>query len=169
MSEEAYRQDPPPRGDERELLTAFLDFQRGTLEWKCSALTQEQLVRVASPPSSITLLGLLRHLAGAEKYWFLTVLMGRDAPSVYPGEDAWEDLTTHSPEEVLRRWKGACETSRRNVASIASFDLPAARPRFWDEETVNLRWIMIHLIEEYARHVGHADLLRERIDGRTGE
>jgi uncharacterized damage-inducible protein DinB len=163
------RIEPPPRGSERELLEAFLDFQRQTLEWKCSGLTPQQLKAAMSPPSPLTLLGLLRHLAEAERYWFDSVLLGGSGSSNYEGEDIWEDLDRHSVEEVVRRWKQACDTSRRNASSIPSLDHPASRPRFWDQETVNLRWIMIHLVEEYARHNGHADFLRERIDGETGE
>jgi uncharacterized damage-inducible protein DinB len=163
------RIDVPARGSERELLGAFLDFHRQTLEWKCAGLTPEQLKAAVSSPSPLTLLGLLRHLTEAEQYWFDVVLLGGSGPGVYEGEDPWVDLDRHSVEEVTRRWQQTCETSRQNAASVASLDDLAARHRFWDGETVTLRWIMIHMIEEYARHNGHADFLRERIDGETGE
>jgi uncharacterized damage-inducible protein DinB len=120
------------------------------------------------PPSPLSLLGLLRHMTEVEDYWFHTVLLGAPDTAIYEGEDCWNDLDRHSVEEVLDRWRLACEASRRNVASVASLDRLSGRPR-WDGETVTLRWIMIHMIEEYARHNGHADFLRERIDGQTGE
>jgi uncharacterized damage-inducible protein DinB len=169
VSTDINRIDPPPRGNERELLEAFLDFHRQTLEWKCSGLTPEQLKAAASPPSPLTLLGLLRHCAEVEHYWFDFILLGSPDPVVYEGEDLWSDLDRHSVEEVVHRWEQACQTSRQNVSSLPSLDHPAGRPRHWDGETVTLRWIMIHAIEEYARHNGHADFLRERIDGATGE
>ncbi len=169
MSADFQRTAPPAKGSERELLEAFLDYHRQTLEWKCSGLTPDQLKTAAVPPSPMTLLGLLRHLAGAERYWFDTVLLGGSGSAVYDGEDPWDDLNKHDADEVLRRWKQTCATSRRNASSAPTLDQPAARPRPWDRETVTLRWIMIHLIEEYARHNGHADVLRERIDGETGE
>ena len=169
MSTAIQRIDPPPRGSERELLEAFLESHRQTLEWKCAGLTPDQLKDTASPPSPLTLLGLLRHLAEVEHYWFATVLLGGPESDIYEGEDEWGDLDRHSVEEIVGRWKQTCETSRRNVASIPSLDHPASRARSWDGETVSLRWIMIHMIEEYARHNGHADFLRERIDGQTGE
>jgi uncharacterized damage-inducible protein DinB len=175
MSVDFERTEPPTRGSERDLLCGFLDFQRQTLEWKCSGLTPEQLKAATVPPSPLTLLGLLRHMAGAEQYWFQTVLLGRTAPDVYEVEDAWGDLDSQSVEEVVRRWKEACETSRRNVAAVPTLDHEGTRPRYWDGEierdgdVVSLRMILIHMIEEYARHNGHADFLRERIDGATGE
>jgi uncharacterized damage-inducible protein DinB len=163
------RIEPPARGSERELLEAFLDFHRQTLEWKCSGLTPEQLKDAASPPSHLTLLGLLRHLAEAEHLWFDTVLLGGPGSAIYEDEDPWDELDKYSVDEVVRRWKQTCETSRRNVSSVPSFDHPAGRARPWDGETVTLRWIMLHMIEEYARHNGHADFLRERVDGESGE
>lgn len=169
MSTHFERTEVPARGGERELLEAFLDFHRQTLEWKCSGLTPDQLKNAASPPSPLTLLGLVRHLSEAEHYWFDTVLLGGSQSAVYGDEDPWSELDTHTVDEVFRRWKQSCDASRRNVASVPSCDHPAGRARFWDGETVTLRWILIHMIEEYARHNGHADFLRERIDGETGE
>ncbi len=163
------RTEVPPRSGEREMLGAFLDFHRDTMEWKCSGLTSAQLKDPASPPSPLTLLGLLRHLAEAEHYWFDTLLVGGSKPAVYEGASPWDELDAYTVDEVIRRWKQTCETSRRNVASVPSCDQAAALGRFWDGELVNLRWILIHMIEEYARHNGHADLLRERIDGARGD
>jgi uncharacterized damage-inducible protein DinB len=156
------------------MLNAFLDSHRDTLEWKCSGLTSDQLKEAAAPPSPLTLLGLLRHMAEVEYDWFESLLLNRDehiglfSPEGSPRGE-WTELDSHPAEDVLREWKQTCEISRRNVASIPELDALAARPRFWDKEAVTLRWMMIHMIEEYARHNGHADFLRERIDGETGE
>lgn len=163
---------PPLRGAERDMLNGFLQYQRDTLEWKCSALSAEQLKEAASSPSPLTLLGLLRHMTRVEYHWFENVLLDRrDHAGIYRFEENpdgdWTALNSHSPEEVFRSWKEACELSRRAVASVPDLDSTAARP--WDQQPVMLRWIMVHMIEEYARHIGHADFLRERIDGQTGE
>jgi uncharacterized damage-inducible protein DinB len=165
---------PPSQAPEREMLDGFLQFQRDTLEWKCSDLTSEQLKQAVSPPSPLTLLGLLRHMTEVENFWFSSILMGRDGDvTLYNSgtnrEADWTALDTHSVEDVFRNWKRAVEISRRNAASIQGLDTPAARENPPDPEPNSLRWIMTHMIEEYARHNGHADLLRERIDGQTGE
>lgn len=172
---EGERTDVPLNGDERVMLNAFLDAQRDTLEWKCSGLTPEQLKQAAVPPSQLTLLGLLRHLTEVEYFWLEGMLLGKGSHlGLYSGEvnpaegqRAWTDLESDSVDEVIRDWKEACEASRRNAASLPGLDAPAAHP--WDGEPVTLRWITVHMIREYARHTGHADLLRERIDGATGE
>ncbi len=165
----------PLSGDERAMLNAFLDAQRDTLAWKCSGLSPEQLKEAASPPSSLTLLGLLRHLTEVEYFWLEGILLARgDHLGLYSGQAnpadgyrAWTDLDSDSVDDVMRNWETACEASRRNAASLPDLDTPAAQP--WDGEPVTLRWITVHMIREYARHTGHADLLRERIDGATGE
>jgi hypothetical protein len=172
---ETERTEAPLNGDERAMLTAFLDAQRDTLEWKCSGLTPEQLKEAASPPSSLTLLGLLRHLTEVEYFWLEGILLGKGGHlGMYSGEAnpvegdrAWTDLDSHPVDDVMRNWKTACEAARRNAASLPNLDTPAAT--LWDNESVTLRWITVHMIREYARHTGHADLLRERIDGATGE
>lgn len=169
------RTEVPLSGDERAMLNAFLDAQRDTLEWKCSGLTPEQLKEAASPPSPLTLLGLLRHLTEVEYFWLEYILVNKASHlGMYSGQGnpvdgdrAWTDLDSHTAEEVLQHWKEACATTRRNAASLPDLDAPAAHS--WDNEPVNLRWITIHMIREYARHTGHADLLREQIDGATGE
>ncbi len=169
------RTEPPLSGDERVMLGGFLDAQRSTLEWKCSGLTPEQLKEAASPPSLLTLLGLLRHMTEVEYFWLEYILLGKAGHlGMYSGQEnpadgerAWTDLDSHPTDEVLRKWKEACETSRRNAASLPDLGSPAAQ--LWDDEPVNLRWITVHMIREYSRHDGHADLLRERIDGATGE
>ena len=172
---EMNRTEVPLSGDERAMLNAFLDQQRETLQWKCSGLTPEQLKEAASPPSPLTLLGLLRHLTEVEYFWLECILLGKaehlgrysGEQNPADGERAWTDLDSHPADGVLQAWKEACETSRRNAASLPDLDSPAAL--LWDNEPVNLRWITVHMIREYARHIGHADFLREQIDGATGE
>jgi uncharacterized damage-inducible protein DinB len=169
------RTEVPLNGDERTMLNAFLEWQRDTLAWKCSGLAPGQLKKAGSPPSSMTLLGLLRHLTEVEYFWFEAILLGEGSHlGLYSGETnpadgerAWTDLDSHPVDDVIHNWKDACETSRRNAATLPNLDAPAAIE--WDNQPVTLRWITVHMIREYARHTGHADLLRERIDGATGE
>lgn len=169
------RTEVPLSGEERVMLNAFLDAQRETLGWKCSGLTPDQLKVASAPPSPLTLLGLLRHLTEVEYFWLERILLGKPSRlGMYSGQEnpvdggrAWTDLESHPADDVLRRWKYASEISRRNAASLPSLDSPAAL--LWDGEPVTLRWITVHMIREYARHTGHADFLREKIDGSTGE
>ena len=162
-----------PRGNEREILEGYLDRHRDTLEWKCSGLTESQLKARACEPSELTLLGLIRHMAEVEYYWFERVLLGRDENlGVFGSADNpdgdFTELNTHSVEFVWERWKQSCVASRAHAATIRDLDHVAERPRDWDGEAVTLRYILARMVEEYARHNGHADLLRERIDGQTG-
>jgi len=169
------RIEVPLNGDQRVTLNAFLDTQRATLAWKCSGLTPEQLKEASSPPSALTLLGLLRHLTEVEYFWMDYILAGEAAHlGLYSGVGnpvegvrSWTDLDSHPVEDVFHNWQEACERSRRNAASLPDLDAPAAHR--WDDVPVTLHWITVHMIREYARHTGHADLLRERIDGATGE
>src|SRR5579875_3747935 len=116
----------PLNGDERVMLNAFLDAQRDTLEWKCSGLTPEQLKEAASPPSPLTLLGLLRHLTEVEYFWLEGILLSKgDHLGIYSGQanpaegdGAWTDLESQAADEVLQNWRDACEASRRNAASL---------------------------------------------------
>ena len=167
------RTEVKPLGGEREMIEAFLDHHRDTLEWKCSGLTEEQLKRRACEPSNLTLLGILRHMAEVEYYWCEHILLGNDDNldffcSAEDPDGDFNDLNSHPAELVLRRWQDACETSRAHVQTIDNLNLVAVKAPTWDPNPVSLRYILIHLIEEYARHNGHADLLRERIDGETG-
>jgi uncharacterized damage-inducible protein DinB len=160
----------PLEAGERETLTAFLDFQRATLAVKCAGLTAEQLRTAAVPPSGLSLLGLVRHMAEVERNWFRTVLEGEPMASIFaPGLD-WErsfaDVADASPYEALAAWEAECDHARSLVAAAPSLDVAGDRD---GHGTYSLRWVLIHLIEEYARHNGHADLLRERIDGATGQ
>ncbi len=159
----------PLEADERVTLTAFLDFQRATLALKCAGLTDDQLRERAVPPSSLSLLGLVRHMAEVERNWFRPVLGGEQMSAIFaPGMD-WEasfrDVAMAGAAEAFGAWRAECEHARALVAAVPSLDASGNR----GGERFSLRWVMVHMIEEYARHNGHADLLRERIDGSTGE
>jgi uncharacterized damage-inducible protein DinB len=156
--------------DERDTLAGWLDFYRATVADKCRGLGDDELRTASVPPSPITLLGLLQHLAEVERNWFRRVLLGEDAPPVHdspsstPGHDGGFDLThAGTGEQALATWQDEVD---RAVEACAGRDLGARVP-FGDGE-VTLRWIYAHMIAEYARHAGHADLVRERIDGATG-
>lgn len=166
-----------PRGDggfegERATLVGYLRNQRLTLELKCADLDAEALARRSVPPSNLSLLGLVRHLAGVEQYWFRQVLAGEPpSPRHYrAGDDPDGDFNdaVADPDAVAdawRTWRGEVAFAERFVA--AAPDLAVAGRH--DGEPIALREVLVHLVEEYARHNGHADLLRERIDGRIGE
>ena len=160
---------PPLEADERATLTAFLDFQRATLAVKSDGLTDDQLRERAIPPSSLSLLGLVRHMAEVERNWFRPVLGGEPMATIFaPGMDfeaSFRDVATADVAEAFRVWRAECDHSRALVAAAPSFDTRGFRGGAW----FGLRWVMTHMIEEYARHNGHADLLRERLDGSRGE
>ena len=159
----------PPEAGERETLTAFLDFQRATLGVKCAGLTAEQLRIQAVQPSKLSLLGLVRHMAEVERNWFRPVLEGEPMTSIFaPGLDwdpSFADVTDADADEALAIWEAECDHARKAVAATPSLDAAGDRD---GRGTFSLRWVLVHLIGEYARHNGHADLLRERIDGATG-
>jgi uncharacterized damage-inducible protein DinB len=159
---------PPPAAPERETLVAFLAFQRATLRMKCDGLTPEQLRLRSVPPSTMSLLGLVRHLAEVERNWFRRAIAGEDAPPIYYSEaDPDGDFAVDGadPGEAFVTWQRECDAADA-IAAAHSLDDFDTRP---GEEGDSLRWILVHMIEEYSRHNGHADLLRERIDGVTGE
>jgi len=171
----SFMQDPERRqrgavwaaGEERELLERFLDFERDTLLWKVSGLTEAQL-RTPLTPSGMSLLGLVKHLAYVERNWFQMRFLGHDVYIPWRKGDRGTDFRFEEGEtaaSVLAFYRAEIEQSRRIVAAADSLDqlaVDADRP-------VSLRWILVHMIEETARHVGHADLMREVTDGRTGE
>ena len=163
------RVSPPLEADERATLTAFLDFQRATLALKCEGLTDDQLRERAVPPSSLSLLGLVRHMAEVERNWFRPVLGGEEMAGIFSSDLDWEvafrDAETADAAEAFRLWRAECDHARALVAAAPSFDVTGFRSRGY----VSLRWVMTHMIEEYARHNGHADLIRERLDGLTGQ
>lgn len=182
MSEKRFddngRPMPPAAGDEAETLIGFLDFQRATLAWKCSDLTDVQL-RLAHPPSPMTLGGLLKHVASAEDAWFTRTVAGEPMPDPWASADAngfgldwsWTSAAADSGDELRSLWSERVERSRaivdRRLRDRGSAALSEVHES-WNGP-VSLRWVLTHMIEEYARHNGHADLLREAIDGQTGE
>ena len=163
------RPDVPWSGDERTLLTAFLDYHRATLLWKCGQLDGDALARRGVPPSSLSLLGIVRHMTLVEWSWFSRVFARDASPApidVGTDRDAdFNDLDPARAADDLAAFERQCEHSRAIAAAAADLDVMAASTR----RQVSLRWILVHMIEEYARHNGHADLLRERIDGAVGE
>ena len=157
-------------GDERTMLVDFLGAQRATLELKCEGLGVE-LSRRSVEPSTLSLLGLLRHLADVERRWFRLVLAGRDAPPLFSSEERPdEDFDGAVPDSAVVT--AAWEAWRTEVAFAEAFVADAPGLDIVGDDswrgTVSLRWVLIHMVEEYARHNGHADLLRERIDGAIG-
>ncbi|MFB8282269.1 DinB family protein [Nocardia colli] len=169
--ESGQRSEPPQVAGEYETLVGFLEFQRDTLDWKCSGLSAEQLRRQAVPPSALSLLGLIRHLTDVERTWFARVFEGDQAPPLYWGANSVDDIdfvVEHADvDESIRLWRNECARSRDIVAGCRELDKVGVR--YPTGESYTLRWILTHMIEEYARHNGHADLLREIIDGQTGE
>ncbi|MFF2042110.1 DinB family protein [Kitasatospora sp. NPDC058170] len=154
--------------DERATLVSFLDFQRDTLAMKCTGLTTEQLRERVLHPSALSLLGIVRHLAEVERGWFRNVFDGQDQPGFWKHPDgsfAEFDVDTADPDEAFTVWRGECDHARELVAAAESLDVLGHHKG----EAFSLRWILTHMIEEYARHNGHADLLREHLDGVTGE
>jgi hypothetical protein len=156
-------------GDDGTMLPPWLDYQRATLLWKCELLEGDALVRRSVPPSPISLLGIVRHMTLVEWSWFERVFAATGTPrpiSTEHDEDAdWNDLDPVRAMEDIELFQRQCDISRGIVAAAQSMDQLAADAR----DDVSLRWIMVHMIEEYARHNGHADLLRELIDGAVGE
>ena len=164
------RPAPPLRGDERETLRAFLDFHRATLAMKCEGLTDEELRQQSSPPSTLSLLGLVRHMAEVERNWFRRVInQERDLPHVWSDKGDFQeayDATESTRAEAFAAWETEVEHARRIEREAPSLDMTGYFPRW--EEDVSLRLVMVHLLHEYARHNGHADFLREGIDGVVG-
>ncbi|MCX4725774.1 DinB family protein [Streptomyces sp. NPDC090052] len=161
---------PPLNADERMNLESWLDFYRATLAMKCEGLTEEQLRTASVSPSSLTLLGLVQHMAEVERNWFRRVLTGEDAPAIYgqpvgtEGHDEGFGLADDASFEAARNtWEDEITRARANCAARSLDDTSP----FMGSE-VSLRWIYTHMVGEYARHDGHADLIRERIDGSTG-
>lgn len=163
------RTDPPFMADERESLESWLELYRTTLPLKIAGLTPEQLGARSVPPSTLSLLGIVRHLTGVEQYWFTVVVAGREVAPIYCEDDHDGDFNDARPETAsadVARYAEGLETAREQAAAVA--DLSAALPGKRRGNDVNLRWVYVHMIEEYARHLGHADLLREAVDGVTG-
>ena len=171
------RPEPPVAADETGTLLGFLDFQRATLAWKSGGLDAAGLgVRVGV--STMTLGGMLKHLAYVEDHWFSRMLHGQDAAPPWDtvdwkadGDWDWHSAAHDSPEQLYKIWQDAVARSRVLIdKALADGDLGQPAKRAWaDGRAPSLRWILTHMIEEYSRHNGHADLIRESIDGLTGE
>ncbi|WP_443043836.1 DinB family protein [Streptomyces sp. NBC_00306] len=157
------------RGDERETLRAYLDYHRATLAMKTEGLTDDELRRRSMPPSALTLLGLVRHMAEVERTWFRRVINGEDIPLVWSDEGDYQvayDANGSTGAEAFAAWRTEIDHARRIEKAAESLDVTGYQAR-WGED-VSLRLVMLHLIHEYARHNGHADFLREGIDGTVG-
>jgi uncharacterized damage-inducible protein DinB len=168
------RTDPPENASEAATLTAYLAFQRETLLLKTEGLTREQLGRT-HPPSSLTLAGLLYHLALVEESWAVERFAGRAVPEPWAGVDwdatpDWEfdAAPALEPEALRERYREAARRTDAVVAEAGSLDALSAVP-LRNGDRFSLRWMLLHLVEETARHAGHADLLREAVDGEVGE
>lgn len=164
--------EPPRVSRDGEMLVPFLDYYRRVLIRKCAGLTADQLQTTVGR-STLTLGRLLRHMAFVEDHWFEYTLLGRELPEPWRSIDwqaqpDWEMDTAadHSPIELARQFDASVSRSRAAVAGIGLDELAARESRFGPTD---LRWILIHMIEEYARHCGHADLIREAIDGTVGD
>jgi uncharacterized damage-inducible protein DinB len=171
------RPDPPAAAGEAETLLGFLDFQRATLAWKARGLDRAGLAATVGV-STMTLGGLLKHMAVVEDSWLSQRLHGREPSPPFSGVDwesdpdwEWHSAADDRPEELHALWEEAVDRSRALVAEALA-DGGLARPiarAFSNGVAPSLRWVLCHMIEEYARHNGHADLLRESVDGQTGE
>ena len=165
MTEE-FRVDPPTVADERTLLQGFLDYHRGTLLWKVSGLNGAQLAERAVPPSSLSLIGLVRHLTEIERLYLLHGFAGEQIGPLQYVTDEEPDGDFDLLDDVqgsLAAWHEHVAAARAHVAGAPDLDARGVR----SPET--LRWVLAKVVQEYARHNGHADLLRQALDGATGE
>jgi hypothetical protein len=170
MAPDIVREDPPLVADERGSLTSWLDFHRSTLLQKCAGLSGAQMVQPAVPPSGLTLLGLVQHMTYVEWWWFEHIFAGGAMPEpICTDDDLDADFHALDPDHVddaLAAFRAQCAHSSAIVGGVESLETLIASA---EREPRDLRWVMVHMIEEYARHNGHADLLRECIDGVVGD
>jgi uncharacterized damage-inducible protein DinB len=164
----------PLAADERSTLLAFLNWHRDTLRIKTEGLNAEQL-DTTLPPSTMTLGGLLKHMAYVEDFWFGANFLGRSQAPPFDDVDwkadpdwDWHSASGAPPEELRTLFDRFVEASDEIITAAASLDEAGVRRSRRTGEAISLRWILVHMIEEYARHNGHADLIRESIDGSTG-
>lgn len=155
--------------DERESLRGWLDYHRATLAWKCDGLTDDQLKRHSMAPSNLSLLGLVRHMAEVERHWFRRIISGETIRHVW--SEAWDfqpafDVSSSTRTEAFEAWNAEINSARQIEAALPSLD-ETFRVEAWECDAT-LRTLYLHLIHDYARHNGHADLLREGIDGTVG-
>jgi uncharacterized damage-inducible protein DinB len=160
------RPEGPLYGAERPMLQAFLDWHRASLLWKCSGLTGDQLAERTVPPSGLSLLGLLRHMTKVERTWFRQRFAGEPVEPPF-GADMQAEFTHADPARAAADYARLTEEFRQADAAVANASLDDTFTH--NRETMSLRLVYLHMIEEYARHLGHADFLREQIDGETGE
>jgi uncharacterized damage-inducible protein DinB len=163
------RPQPPVTGGEREMLRGFLDYHRATLAMKCDGLSDEDLRRQSMPPSTLSLLGLVRHMAEVERTWFRRVINAEDVPFVWSDKSDFQeayDARGATRAEAFTAWDREIEHARRIERGAESLEVTGYMPKW--EQDVSLRLVMLHLIHEYARHNGHADFLREGVDGTVG-
>ena len=165
------RQEPDLVATERRALEQWVDYHRATLLIKCAGLTAEQLKLRASPPSALSLLGLVRHMTEVERGWFRMTANGEDLPYPYDPDGVGLDFDDVEDADAAVNIEAYWEEvdKARDAVADKTLDLEVARRGQPVERTRDLRWIFIHMIEEYARHNGHADFLREAIDGATGD
>jgi hypothetical protein len=161
------RNDPPYETDERTMLTAWLDYHRATLALKCEGLTDDQIRMRSVSPSNLSLLGLVRHMAEVELHWFRFWLGGQAPEPIYEGDTDLDNVDDADVADAFAHWNRECAHAREVLTTFASLDDVGAGQT--KGAGISVRWTLIHMIEEYARHNGHADLLRESIDGTTGE
>ncbi len=158
----------PLVADERTMLDGWLDWHRATVLFKCAGLTGAQLAEQSTPPWYLSLLGLVRHMADVERAWLRRRFRAEDIEPLYERDDRpdadFKEVDPARAEQDFATFIAECDLARQAAAG-ASLDDTFAHPRHGE---MSLRWIYVHMIEEYARHNGHADLLRERIDGVTG-
>ncbi|MFG1945968.1 DinB family protein [Nonomuraea sp. NPDC048826] len=175
--DEQGRLEPPLDADETGTLLGFLDYQRATFAWKCSGLDATGLNTTVAA-SSMTLGGMIKHLSYVEDHWFSAFLHDREAQPPWNAVDwkadrdwDWHSAVDDTPEQLLGLWHDTVTRSRASVKeALADGGLGQLARRSWPTgESPSLRWILCHMIEEYARHNGHADLIRESVDGLTGE
>lgn len=165
------RHGGPTTGGERAMLVEFLRAQRATLELKCAGIDVDDLARRSLEPSTLSLLGLVRHIADVERRWFRQVLAAEDVVARFTsGSDPDGDFDGAAPDpsvldEAWEAWRDEVGFADRLVRTAPDLDVTGQDAT---RGTVSLRWVLIHMVEEYARHNGHADLLRERIDGAIG-
>jgi uncharacterized damage-inducible protein DinB len=161
-------QDIPREANEKDTLLGFLVWQRDTLARKCAGLSDEQLWTRSAPPSKLSLLGLVRHMTDVERGWLVRTLGGVEIDDLYGSDDRpdadFEDARPSNVANAFTQWRDEC---RRGDEIVAGLDLDSVRYQ-QTGRAVTTRWVLVHMVEEYSRHNGHADLLRERIDGAVG-
>ena len=167
---EVTRTTEPYTGDERAMLEGWLDWHRQTLLLKCAGLTGEQLRIPSAEPSALTLLGLVRHMAEVERSWFRVRAAGQPLDLLYCSDaDPDGDFLALESSDAATDFATYAEEVRLAREAVAELPLEHTFHNPRRQVEMSLRWVYLHMIEEYARHNGHADLLRERIDGATGD